>query len=373
MREENKRAKQRLIAQAEQLEKIINETPRIAEKGRREFKNAHQQRLIRGKQNNEEQKPIFLRPQDIEKGLKYDIEKVYFTTLNGQYRQMTQADLRAIEANIKTLKDQYQGGITAKNIINLSLPIDVERCNKEILSLVPLSLKNGVVEFLTGASGKYKERSHRVNVEFLKYNSFNLSPDAPTIANVKRDISLGKLRFEFDCGRHTYWYRYMATLGGYGYGYKEEGFPKERNPNMVGLACKHVLRVMQHIQTPLFQAYLLTNLKKERSSQIGTRLTSTKPQALKHLNEQRKHATPVKNREVKINNRAKIKEAEARLKRHGKALQDQQAKRISKRENISEEKAKQRLKADAKIQLQGLLKRGLIGEEAYKTLLQGLK
>ena len=75
MKEENKRAKQRLMAQAEQLEKIINETPRIAEKGRREFKNAHQQRLIRGKQNNEEQKPIFLRPQDIEKGLKYDIVK----------------------------------------------------------------------------------------------------------------------------------------------------------------------------------------------------------------------------------------------------------------------------------------------------------
>lgn len=41
---------------------------------------------------------------------------------------------------------------------------------------------------------------------------------------------------------------YLNTVAGTVLGRKEGGFPKIRNPNMTGVACKHILRVMHWIK-----------------------------------------------------------------------------------------------------------------------------
>lgn len=372
MNPEHKLLRERLLRQAEEVKELVQDG-KISTKSNARFRAEQNNRNARGQQDKNSPQPIFLNPKDIEDGVKYDVEKVYFTTLGGEYRRLTQADIQAFAENIKMLDSRYEKGITAKKVINLSLPIDVQRCNKEILAVTPHKMTGSIVHFITSASRKYKEREHFVNVEFLKYRSFSLSPNAPIQANIKRDISLGGLKFECDCGRHTYWFRYMATVGGYGLGRKENGFPKERNPNLSGVACKHVLRVMQYVQTPLFQSYLANNLRKERSQQIGKPITQSKAQMLKSIEEQKKHASTAKNRNVKINPKARDRELNARMKQHAKKLQDQEAKKVAKQNNISEEKARKRIKADARIQLQGLFSNGLVDEKTYKTILEGLK
>ncbi|MGL4735697.1 MAG: hypothetical protein ACRCWB_11590 [Enterovibrio sp.] len=103
------------------------------------------------------------------------------------------------------------------------------------------------VRFVTSASRKYAAKRHHVTVQFL---GFSEAVTSGALSTEKAAIQLkkGKLRFDCDCGRHTFWYRYIASIGKFNAGRPEEGYPKTRNPNLTGVACKHVLRTMAEVQ-----------------------------------------------------------------------------------------------------------------------------
>ena len=80
-----------------------------------------------------------------------------------------------------------------------------------------------------------------------------------------------KLAFDCDCGRHRYWFRYISTIGNFNAGRKELGFPKIRNSNLLGVACKHVLRVMSEVESSTSVLNFLTkHMIKLRDSQDNT-------------------------------------------------------------------------------------------------------
>ncbi|WP_186083655.1 hypothetical protein [Burkholderia gladioli] len=177
----------------------------------------------------------------------YDAGRLLTTTLRGAERPLTHDDLRAFSRNVSKVKKQFKAGITAQAVIDLSLPADRERANTQIKMAVPVSLIGGRVHFITNAGPDSDRSRHHVHVEFLDFQAaVAASPNDQK--KIGRMVAKGRLAFDCDCGRHTYWYRYIATIGKYNFGRAETGFPKIRNPKLHGVACKHVLRVMHIIQ-----------------------------------------------------------------------------------------------------------------------------
>lgn len=222
---------------------------------------------------------VFLNPKDIQQGLQVGFKDVYWTSLGGVLRPMTEEDLKVIERNIQVVQKQYAKGITAKNVLDFSLLADKQRCNKQIHLCVPLSLKGNVVRFMVNASGENGVAYHYINVQFEQMPSAIMATtfDRKTANNV----SYGKLRFECSCEHHKYTFRYLATIAGYNYGREEQAFPKIRNPTLSGVACKHVLRVMQYIRSAMFQEYLFKAVEKQRKQAVSSNTQKTSEKRLK--------------------------------------------------------------------------------------------
>lgn len=223
--------------------------------------------------------------------------------------QLTPEDLQRFAAKVGTLKQQYgsqgiSGGITPRAVIDRSRRIDLQRCQHEIHSVLAVRQQaDGVVVFRTNASAQSKDSRHMVTVQFL---DFQAAINGGRLTNSLADRVLkGAVRFDCDCGRHRFWYRYIATVGGFAYGTPETGFPKVRNPELTGLGCKHVLRVMHSLQsTMMFRPMMKEYLQRYRSRPDARAKTVTAKQAAKQLEETAKHS----NRQIR---RRKILREEA--------------------------------------------------------------
>lgn len=192
----------------------------------------------------------------------YDAGRMLQTTLGGQVRHITLEDLRTFRANVKTAGKQFKGGITAKSVIDHSLPGDRDRANVQIRTAVPLQALGGLIHFVTNAGPDSDVSRHHVKVDLLNWSAALSSPSKP--ADMAKFVATGPLKFDCDCGRHTYFFRYIATIGKFNAGRDETGYPKIRNPDLVGVACKHVLRVMQTLSSPAVRIRLATWIEKGR-------------------------------------------------------------------------------------------------------------
>lgn len=194
----------------------------------------------------------------------YDVSRALKTTLGGVKRDLTIDDLKAFQANINTLKENKKltgKGITARQVIDLGSAVvsgkesDLKRANTQITMSLPVSFVNtqngtGLVRFMTNASKESQDTRHHVEIEFITFKNFaNGAQGDYKQAALK--LCREPLKFNCDCGRHRYWFRYVATMGEFNYGRDELGYPKIRNPGLLGVACKHVLRVMETIESSI--------------------------------------------------------------------------------------------------------------------------
>lgn len=162
--------------------------------------------------------------------------------------QLTHQDLKRFASQVKELqKDlatkKISGGITPNAIISRSSAIDIRRAEQEIHTIQAVKFdKHGTITFRTNASKKHGATHHIVQVQFL---NFQAALNAGSLnAKFLDEYLKSAVKFDCDCGRHRYWYRYIATVGGFAFGKPEIAFPKIQNPELTGLACKHVVRVM---------------------------------------------------------------------------------------------------------------------------------
>lgn len=269
-------------------------------------------------------KPTFLRPSDV--AGEYDFERALTTTLGGVKRTITADDLKAFAKNIKTLQQSYKGGISPQQVINLSLDIDIQRANKQITYAMPRARKGDVVHFIVDASGENGALHHFVNVQFLGFDGVRLYPDKITPHRVKSHIVQGGVRFECDCGRYKYWYRYLNTIAGTNLGRKETAFPKIRNPNLTGVACKHILRAMQWIKSPQGVQYLQAQAQKARDED-GRKQNLNKDELSQQLAEQLMIAGDGRRANIrKSDNRSKtLQKMHTQAKRMAKDIKTQQS------------------------------------------------
>ena len=162
--------------------------------------------------------------------------------------QLTERHLKQFAQATARLQKDFQakklmGGIAPNTIILRSSRKDINRAQDEIHTVQAIKFeKDGVIRFRTNASRKYGATHHIVSVQFL---NFQAALNSGSLNNKMLDEYMkSPVKFDCDCGRHRYWYRYIATVGGFAYGKPETAFPKIRNPELSGLACKHVIRVM---------------------------------------------------------------------------------------------------------------------------------
>lgn len=219
----------------------------------------------------------------------YNSARLLQTTLGGQLRPITQEDLRTFRDNVRKLGKQFRGGITAKSVIDLSTKVDRDRANKEIHTAIPMQSVAGRVHFVTNSGPNSDVARHHVHIEMLNYSAAVSSPGK--MPDVVKMLTSGPLKFDCDCGRHTFWFRYIATTGHFNAGRDEPGFPKIRNPKLSGVACKHVLRVMQQLNMPIIRTQVEKMIERGRNSldRKGHAITKAEAQALAAQQAQQSH------------------------------------------------------------------------------------
>lgn len=214
-----------------------------------------------------------LSPNQVASGAKWTPAKVLEETLGTSAVLMGQQSvalsakqIQAFKGNIKTVQQNFRGGITAQQVLDFSAHIDKQRAQKEIRVSMPVQAKAGRVQFLTNASLKYKETKHYVTVEFMSYEAAVAGAQGSPLT-MARWLRQEPLKFDCDCGRHTFFYRYISTIGAFNAGRPETGYPKVTNANLTGVACKHVVRTMAEIaQGAHVTAFLSRLIEKGRAA-----------------------------------------------------------------------------------------------------------
>jgi len=184
----------------------------------------------------------------------YNPKRGLFTTIDGKPRMLTFDDIKAFKAAVNDVQRKHGlqkggvaefGGILPQQVIDLSRPEDRERANKQIHTVIPVQNRAGAVQFQTNAGPNSDVTRHTVMVQFLGYGT--ALSGGLAAKDAAKQMLRGKIKFDCDCKRHTFWYRYIASIGNFNYGRAEDGFPKVRNPKLFGIGCKHVLKVMRTI------------------------------------------------------------------------------------------------------------------------------
>lgn len=263
----------------------------------------------------------------------WDANRVLFTTLGGSPRPITSNDLATFRHNMRLAQNNFNGdGITARQVIDLaasrpmpgaSKETDIDRARKQIKTAVPVSAMNGEIRFITNAGPESKVHRHHVLVRFNAFaQAANklLSAKTTDIKTPKQAanwLRKQKLAFECDCGRHKFWFRYIATIGNFNAGRKELGYPKIRNPNLKGVACKHVLRVMSEVESSgVVWSFLTKHLEKVLASQDNTAKSQVKQkEADEAAKQQKAKARDIKTSEQRAQERQRAKEREALRKK----------------------------------------------------------
>lgn len=189
----------------------------------------------------------------------------------------TTDDLKGFEKSRTKARQKYNNsvpGITYAQLVASSQAIDIKRANNSvddgsgIKRAVPVSLKHNVINIRVEASDVSKHQHHMVKVRFEEWDQLVDGAAEEDKGSVKlaKQLCSGRVSYDCDCGRHQYWYRYIATAGNFALAPpKEYAYPKVKNPNLKGVACKHVIHSMTRLQSASWQLSIGKALAKAAS------------------------------------------------------------------------------------------------------------
>lgn len=240
--------------------------------------------------------------------------------------------LRYYLANVKLVADKFLGGITPTQVINNSTDIDIKRANEQIFMANVFKRQGSQLYFLTNAGPNSKDVNHKVVVDLLDYPTFLLGRTSmPNRAEIIKLLKDGKIKFDCDCGRHRYWYRYLATVGRYNHGVSENRYPTTRNPDLTGVACKHVLRVMNVLMSSYGLAKVQSYIKADLAQIKGRGLIKSERASLSELKKEARLQTEHKKAEHwRRNIKKQLKAATRQIKKEKKLMTaDEFAKKLA--------------------------------------------
>jgi hypothetical protein len=190
----------------------------------------------------------------------------------------TKDDLVKFDKARQKHKEKYNSktdGITYAFLVRNSRDIDIKRANNQvddgtgITSASFYGLKANIALVNVKASIGSKHQNHRVKIRLEQWDELiDETPNNDYLMATKLACA-GRISIDCDCGRHQYWYRYLATMGKYAVAPPSEfSFPKIKNPELSGVACKHVLKATTMLQSPAWQR-ILANQMKAQSKRTG--------------------------------------------------------------------------------------------------------
>lgn len=263
----------------------------------------------------------------------------------------TKDDLVAFDKSRQRHLEKYDSktaGITYPFLVKNSRQIDIKRANNQVNDDTGITrgtfygIKGNIALINVKASGGSKHQHHRVKVRFEQWDELlNMPPDSDYNKAVKLACA-GRLSFDCDCGRHQYWYRYLATMGNYALSPpKEFAFPKIKNPELVGVACKHVLKAVTLLQSPAWHRILSKQMKAQ-----AKRVGFGSDNRMRYLSDDEKKAAS-KNRKTKTDQSAAIREYN-KFTRSQKAM-DKKIKQQRKNNQTTQRQARKRRQQSKKL------------------------
>lgn len=177
--------------------------------------------------------------------------------------EFTQDDLKRFQKLAQKYRKRRGGlpGITFAELVSRSLDTRIKRANntsndrRGISKAQLITLKANIATVRVKASEISDHQEHRVKIRLEEWDELMADADGSEggktgYLRAAKLACKGRASFDCSCGDHQYRYRYMATLGNYCLAPpKEFAFPKITNPDLQGLACKHVIRAMTMMQS----------------------------------------------------------------------------------------------------------------------------
>lgn len=180
----------------------------------------------------------------------------------GAERTFSLADLkRFVEATARaqeTFKSTKRGVLLAQ-LEKSSLPVDIER-SKTVRNATLYKVLGNLLFFQVSGNS---QPQYQVRIRLEDWDKAVHATDKSPLA-LARAAALGRLSIDCSCGRHQYWYRYLAGIGGFDVNPpKEQDYPKIRNRNLTGCCCKHVLKVFGTLRKSAVHAVLVRELERQ--------------------------------------------------------------------------------------------------------------
>ena len=206
---------------------------------------------------------ILSRRKEITKNGRQALVMAYGT--KGEERTYTLSDLNNMAKAVDKMAgsfDQSRNGVAVPHLVNASLPADKERARR-IKNALLFKFSGSMLTFRVTSSGETPNApSHYVVKVRLEEWDIQVRKGIDKYCNIASDSAVrGRVSFGCTCGRHTFWYRYLATLGHFALEPFEGVFPKIRNPHLKGCCCKHVLKTLMVMQTPQVRARIAAEMQ----------------------------------------------------------------------------------------------------------------
>ena len=190
-----------------------------------------------------------LTPALMRKHLKSGAEVVLAYGRKGLTQTYTLQDLKKFADAANKANRRFQGNIRGVPLLQLeqaSLPIDKQRA-KSVKSARLYKVEGNLLYFRVSGNDR---PAYMVRIRMEEFDQLLTSRVYANTVSLAKRIAMGNLSIDCQCGRHQYWYRYLANIGGYDVTPpKEQGFPKIRNPGLTGCCCKHVLKVFSVLRS----------------------------------------------------------------------------------------------------------------------------
>lgn len=138
---------------------------------------------------------------------------------------------------------------------------DFRKATAEIGTAALYKIKGGTLHFRVTASGKTKYSHYAVRIRLEEWEKHIKGPDPYPLAAKK--AAAGRVSVDCTCGRYQYWFRYLATIGGFALEPFEHVFPKIRNPRLIGAVCKHLAKALVVLQSPVVHIRLAKEMERQ--------------------------------------------------------------------------------------------------------------
>ena len=196
---------------------------------------------------------------------------------DGTYRPVTLKDVIEFDARRTKLAKKWKKGIRARDIVDLASAVvsgqkrsALAKAKAQIHTVLPIANKGGEFKFATNTGPDSLDDRQYVSIKMLNFEAAVASASTPEA--ISKQVTEGPLAIGCSCGDFRFVYAFICTSGGFGLPqHRETAFPKIKNPQLSGVACKHIVKAASTlIQSPTLRNYVARVIKAERLKTSST-------------------------------------------------------------------------------------------------------